>query len=175
MTIVYHRGSRGGRRRSSAPRPLVVTYKKVINFSEASFAAGSRAENLVVGVDSTAAGQTSATDANVPTGARVKYLEIQFPVTNNVNQTAYINCSLQYLLSGQGAVDPDAVGGAANRNQVLHQELFSVGFNQSSTHKFKFKIPPRFQRLRETMKWVIMWSNSNTVNRRIQCIYKFER
>ncbi len=170
---MFHRGFRGSRRRNTS-RPMVRTYKKVLNFAEASFAAGQRSEELAVGTDSVAIGQTSATDGIVPTGCRLKYIEIQMPVTNAVDQTAYINCSLQLQLSGQGTVDPDAVGGNARRNQVLHQELFSVGFNQNSTHKFKLKIPNRFQRVKEGMKWAIVWSNSNTVNRRLQIIYKVE-
>ncbi len=172
--VMFHsRGFRGGRRRSS-PRPIVKTYKKVLNFAEASFAAGLRAETFVTGVDSVAIGQTSLTDANVPTGARIKFIEIQMPITNAVDQTAYINCSLQYKLSGQALADPDGVGGHPQRNQVLHQELFQVGFNQNSTHKFKLRIPKQFQRLREGMVWILAWSNSNTVNRRLQVIYKVE-
>ncbi len=123
------------------------TYKKVLNFAEASFAAGQRGENLVVGKDAIAPGQSSVTDADVPTGSRLKFIETQFVVTNAVDQTAYINCSLQYKLSTQSGVDPDAVGGDPQRNQVLHQDLFSVGFNQNSTHKFKLRIPKQFQRV----------------------------
>ncbi len=160
--------------RRSGSRPLRKTYKKVLNFAEASFAAGLRGEVFVSGADSVAIGQTSGTDATVPTGARVTFLEVQFPVTNAVDQTAYINCSIQYVLSSQSVVDPDGVGGNPRRNQVLHQELFSVGFNQNSTHKFKFRIPKIFQRVREGMTWQLVWSNSNTVNRRIQVIYKVE-
>lgn len=166
----YSRGSRRG----SSPRPMIRTYKKVLNFAEASFAAGTRGETLVVGVDGIAMGQTSATDANVPTGSRIKFIEVQMPVTNAVDQTAYINCLLQYTVSGQSAQDPDAVGGSNTRNQVLHQELFSVGFNQNSTHKFKLRIPKMFQRLKEAQSWILSWSNSNTVNRRLQVIYKVE-
>ncbi len=172
MTIVRHyRSFRGSRRRSM---PMTKTYKKVINYAEASFAAGQRSENLIQGVDSTAIGQTSATDTAVPTGARIKFIEVQFPVTNAVDQTAYINTLLQYTLSGQANQDPDAVGGSPFRNQVLHQQLFSVGFNQSSTHNFKFKIPKQFWRIKEGMTWRFIWSNSNTVNRRVQAIYKVE-
>jgi len=170
---MFHRGSRGFRR-GSISRPINRTYKKVLNFAEASFVAGTNTELLVLGVDGIAPSQGTATDANVPTGARVKYIEIQFPVTNAVDQTAYINCSLQFLLSTQAIVGPDAVGGNPQRNQVLHQELFSVGFNQNSTHKFKLKIPNRFQRLKEGMSWILVWSNSNTINRRVQAIYKFQ-
>ncbi len=142
--------------------------------AEASFAAGQRDEELCVGVDSLAIGQTTATDANVPTGSRVKFIEVQFPVTNAVDQTAYINCSIQYVLSSQSFINPDAVGGNPRRNQVLHQELFSVGFNQNSTHKFRVKVPKQFQRMKDGMKWLLVWSNSNTVNRRLQIVYKVE-
>ncbi len=96
------------------------------------------------------------------------------PITNAVNQTAYINCLLQYNVAGQTVLDPDLVGGNPQRNQVMHQELFSVGFNQNSTHKFKLKIPKKYWRMREGMAWNLVWSNSNTVNRRLQIIYKFE-
>ncbi len=170
---MFHRGSRGFRRRST-PAPMRRTFKKVLNFAEASFATGVRSEVLISGVDGVAMGQTGATDPNVPTGSRITFFEVQMPITNAVNQTAYINCSLQYILASQALQDPDSVGGAPQRNQVLHQELFSVGFNQNSTHKFKQKIPKRFQRIREGMKWMIVWSNSNTVNRRLQVIYKVE-
>ncbi len=97
------------------------------------------------------------------------------PITNTTAQTAYINCSLQYALSGQGGIDPDVIGGNPQRNQVLHQELFQVGFNQNSTHKFKLRIPAKYQRMREGMKWILTWSNSNSINRRLQIIYKVER
>ncbi len=169
--VMFHRGFRGSRRRSG-PRQITRTYKKVLNFAEASFAAGQRAETLVNGVDGTALGQTTATDGKVPTGSYVKYIEVQMPITNAVDQTAYINCSLQYIKAGQTSIDPDLVGGNGQRNQVLHQELFSVGFNQNSTHKFKLKIPKQFQRMTENMFWTLMWSNSNTINRRLQVIYK---
>ncbi len=172
---MFHRGFRGSRRRSGAPRPFVQTYKKVLNFSEASFATGQRSETLVQGKDSIALGQTSAIDADVPTGSRIKFVEVQMPITNTTAQTAYINCSLQYALSGQGGIDPDVIGGNPQRNQVLHQELFQVGFNQNSTHKFKLRIPAKYQRMREGMKWILTWSNSNSINRRLQIIYKVER
>jgi len=172
MNIVRHfRSFRGSRRSPGVARK---TYKKVLNMAEASFTAGQRAENLLQGVDSTAIGQTSATDILVPTGARIRFFEIQFCVTNAVDQTAYINTLVQYTLSGQGNQDPDAVGGSPFRNQVLHQQLFTVGFNQNSTHNFRIKIPKQFQRVKEGMIWRFMWSNSNTVNRRVQVIYKVE-
>ncbi len=168
---MFHRGSRGFRRRSM-PRLVQHTYKKVLNFAEASFTAGQRAELLITGVDNISPKQTTATDAQCPTGAHVRYFEVQMPITNAVDQTAYINCSIQLSLTNQPTQDPDSVGGAPLRNQVMHQELFSVGFNQNSTHKFKFKIPKVYQRLKEGQEWNLVWSNSNTINRRLQVIYK---
>jgi len=169
--VMYHRGFRGGRRRSSAPKPVTRTYKKVLNFADASFSAGFQQEQFALGVDGVAITQGSATDGNVPTGSKIKFVEFQFAVHNSVETPCFINCTLQYRLSGQTVQDPDLIGGNAQRNQVLHQDLFSVGALQNSTHKFKFKIPPKFQRLREGMAWSLTWSNSATVNRECQIIY----
>ncbi len=143
-----------------------------MNYASASFSAGFQQEQLAVGTDAIAPKQDNATDAQVPTGCIIKYFEIQFAVNNSVATPVYINCSIQFQLQSQTAVDPDLVGGNARRNQVLHQELFSVGQDQNSTHKFKFKVPKRFQRVKEGMQWLLVWSNSATVNREAQCIYK---
>ncbi len=174
MTIVFRRGYRGGRRRSG-PRAVVQSYKKVILFAEATFTAGFQSEIIVDGKDSLAAGQTSATDANVPTGCIVRFIEVQFAAHNPAESACYLNCTLMYTLSGQGVIDPDTVGGNDRRNQILHMDLFSVGGFQNSTHKFKFKIPPKFQRVREGMQWRLVWNNSATINRKVQMIYKFYR
>ncbi len=169
-----YRSFRGSRRRSSM-RPVIQSYKKVLNFAQASFTAGFQNELLVNGADSTAAGQTSATDATVPTGALVKFVEFQLAINNSVASPLYINVSLQYKNAGQTFQDPNAIGGNAQRNQVLHQELFSVGQDQNSTHKFKWKIPGKFQRIREARQWSVTWSCSASCNREAQCIYKFYR
>ncbi len=141
----------------------------------ASFAAGFQNELLVDGKDSVAAGQTSATDAEVPTGSIVKFIEIQFACSNLVSVACYVNCTIQYSLATQNTINPDAVGGNAQRNQVLHQDLFVVGADQNSTHKFRFKIPKKYQRVREGVAWKLTWANSATVNRKVQVIYKFYR
>ncbi len=152
----------------------IKTYKKVLNFLEAGFGAGFTSETLVNGVDSTALGQTSNIDADVPTGSRVKVILVQFAITNLVSTPCYINCTLQYILSTQTVVAPNAVGGNPQRNQVMHQEMFSVGANQNSNHKFAFKIPKGFQRVREGMKWQLVWSTNASINRQHQVIYKVQ-
>ncbi len=172
---MYHsRGFRGSRRRSS-PRNIVQSYKKIINTLSGGLGAG--VENILVatGTDSVAAGQTSATDVAVPTGSIIKYFEIQYACSNLVSTPCYVNCTIQYLLDGQTVIDPFAVGGSPQRNQVLHMDLFAVGADQNSTHKFKFKVPAKFQRLREGMIWLLVVKNTASINRNCQIIYKFYR
>ncbi len=172
--MFHTRGFRGGRKRSG-PRPVIQSFKKVLFFVQASFSSGFQSEQLVLGVDSVAAGQTSATDAGVPTGSLVKFIEVQFAVNNSVATPAYVNCTLQLIQSQQTALDPGLVGGNTRRNNVFHMDMFSIGQDQNSTHKFKFKIPKGFQRVKEGTQWALVWSNSATVNRQCQAIYKFYR
>ncbi len=172
---MFSRGYRGSRSRSGRPRPVIQSFKKVLNILPASFTAGFQSIFLVQGVDSVAVGQLSNTDAQVPTGAMVKFIEIQFCVANLVAVACYINCTIQLRHSGQTAQDPDTIGGNKQRNQVFHQDLYTVGLNQNSTHKFKFKIPKKFQRVREGDDWLLTWKNSASVNQSAQIIYKFYR
>ncbi len=168
----HFRGFQGSRSRST-PRPVLNSYKKVLKFAPASFAAGFNNMFLIQGLDGITPKQTSSTDGQVPTGAVVKFIEVQFAVNNAVSTPVFVNCTLQYNDSTQVMQDPDTIGGNAQRNQCLHMDLFSVGQNQNSTHKFKFKIPKKFQRIRDGRDWALTWSNSNSVNVAMQAIYKF--
>ncbi len=164
-----------GRLRGGVPQAVVQSFKKVLNYGEASFTAGFTSDRMIIGKDSQTGEQVNATDSAVPTGSVVKYVEIQIAMNNPVDTPIYINCSIQYTLDGQNVIDPDQVGGSLQRNQVLHQDLYSVGANQNSTHKFKFKIPKRYQRIRAGTEWKLVWSTNGTVNRTVQMIYKFYR
>ncbi len=156
-------------------KPVIQSYKKVLNFLDASFSAGNNIEIFATGTDSVAQGQTSNVDPAVVTGSTLKFVEVQFAANNTTANACYITCTLQYTLSGQSFIDPSIVGGHQQRNQVLHMDLFSVGDDQNSTHKFKFKIPKSMQRIREGVQWALVWNNSATVNRRILVIYKTYR
>ncbi len=167
---MYHsRGSRGMRRQSI--RPVVKSFKKIINSAQATFAAGFQSEFLVQG-ENIAADQSTPTDPAVPTGSIIKYIEIQFAAANILEAPLFINCTIQYTLSSQVGRDPDTLGGNNQRNQCLHMDLFSVGGFQNSTHKFRFKVPKKFQRVREGMDWLLVWSNSASVVRKVQTIYQ---
>ncbi len=167
------RSYRGSRSRSI--QPVIQSYKKVILHINASFTAGFAQEQLAVGTDSVAAGQTSATDTAVPTGSIIKFIEVQFAVSNVVSTPCYMDVTLQYFLGGQTVIDPHIVGGSNQRNQVLHMDMYQVGGDQNANRRYRFKIPKKFQRIREGMTWTIGWRNTATVNRQVQAIYKFYR
>ncbi len=159
-----------------SPRNVIQSYKKVINIAPASVAAGvANPTNIVVGVDSVAAGQTSATDANCPTGCLVKFIEMQFTISNLVAVTMNVHYAVEYILSGQAFVNPNVIGGSPIRNQVLKQGLFMVGKEQNSNHVIRFKIPSKFQRLREGMAWKLIVQADQVSSQTGQHIYKFYR
>ncbi len=171
--LMFRRGSRGTRR--GGIRPVIQSYKKVIFYAEASQASGFDSLVIVKGVDGKAAEQTSATDTDIPTGSILKYFEVQFAISNLVSTPCYVNCTIQYKLSGQTFEDPVLVGGGKQRNQVLHMDMYGIGKDQNSNHKFKVKIPKQFQRIRDGVQWAVVFRTNATINRQMQVIYKFYR
>lgn len=164
------------RRRSSRMAPVIQSYKKVINSAPASRAAATDITIfMTAGKDSVAAGQTSVTDPDVPTGSVIKYIEIQYCVTNLVAISAFFNITIQLVHSGQSPVSPLTVGGSPQRNQVFFQQLFSVGKEQNSTHVYRFKIPKKFQRVREGDSWLFTTNGSVVYTDAMMIIYKFFR
>ncbi len=172
--LMPFRSYRGSRRRSGM-RPVIQSYKKVINVAPASYTAGFQNVLFAKGTDSVAQGQTSASDNAVVTGSLVKFVEVQFACVNLAAAAAFITPSLQYVLSGQTTIDPRSVGGSPQRNQVLFQTCLASGESQSVNRVFKFKIPKKFQRLKEGMEWGFVWANSATVTAVIQIVYKTYR
>ncbi len=157
-------------------RPVIQSYKKVINEAPASTAAGTnRLFTAANGVDSVAAGQTSPTDPAVPTGSIIKYIEWQLTVGNSTLANVFVHVAIQYLLAGQGNVSPNVVGGNNQRNQVLFQDMFACQQSQNTNRKYKFKIPKQFQRLREGMFWRMVVQADLLTSSAGQIIYKFYR
>lgn len=167
----YRRRTRSSR--TSAP---VQSFKKILNFAPASHAAATTINRvLVTGVDSVAAGQTSPTDSQVPTGSVIKQIEIQFAAQNLVNIAAFLHVCIQHLRTGQAALAPNVIGGNAQRNQVFYQDLKSVGQNQNVNMKLRFKIPKKFGRVREGDTWNFTHLTDQIVTDAVQVIYKFYR
>ncbi len=150
------------------------TYKKVLDFAPVANGAGKINHLLVSGADSLALGQTGVTDGIVPTGSKVKGILVNFMASNIVGGSVFQYISMQMLLPSQGTVDPRTVGGSSQRNQVFFQDAYSIGINQNANRKFYFKIPPKYQRMREGMQWYLVSNGTNTVTNAMQVIYKVE-
>lgn len=163
-----------GSRRGNGPRPFVKTFKKIINSAQASVTSGNNIETVAIGVDAISPKQTSSIDIDVPTGSRIRYIEFQFACVNLTAGAVMINASIQYKLSGQSFVDPNLAGGHPQRNQIMHQIMYSASPDQNASRVFKFRLPPKYQRIREGMSWGLVWNGSGTVTRIVQTIYKFE-
>ncbi len=168
-----HYGRRRGR---SMPRAIVQSYKKVLNFAPASRGTAKQDFQIVLGVDSLAAGQTGPTDSAVPTGAVITSILFQSVFANLAAVSDIINWSVQRLVSGQAAtVTPNVVGGDDQRNQVMHLDLLSAGDGQNLRHTFLFKVPKGMQRVREGDQWFVTYISTANTTHSMQVIYKFYR
>ncbi len=162
-------------RRRSSMRPTIRTFKKVLNFAPASTGAGVQQDQVVItGVDSLAIGQTSPTDATVPTGSKIAYFEIQLGMANLAAVMMATHLTVQRLVSGQTAISPLLVGGNAQRNQVFYQSLRVTGNGQNQTWTIKFKVPPKFQRMAEGTAWMFSFSSHTASSFVTQIIYKVQ-
>lgn len=163
-------------RRRTGPRPVVQSFKKVLNFAPTSRAAATtHSSSLVNGVDSIAAGQTSAIDDEVPTGSKVFQIEIQFGASNLVSQASFLHWDCEMLRSGQTSIAPNAVGGDDQRNQIMKQGMMVLGKDQSNNRVIVWKIPKRYQRVREGDLWRFNRTCDTTFTDAVQVIYKFYR
>ncbi len=170
--MVFRRGSR----RRFMPRPVIQSFKKVLNDAPASrLAATNIITNLSVGVDSAAAGQTSPTDANVPTGSSIRFFEIQWAMGNLTGGNNFFHVTIQLTRSSQSVVSPNVVGGNTQRNQVFFQSLFQIGTEQNGSRVYRFRVPKMFQRVREGDTWRFVRQGDATFTDSVQVIYKFYR
>lgn len=163
------------RRRSIAPRQVIQSYKNVGNVSPASVSAGTQTNHIMTfGVDNYA-GPTAGQNYQVPTGAVVKYIDVQVALQNLVNIASFAWVTIQHMRSGQSPVDAQSVGGNAQRNQVHLQLQRCIGQNQNVNLHLKFKVPRKFQRVREGDVWYITTKSDTIRTEAVQFIYKFYR
>ncbi len=162
--------------RSRAPRPIINSFKKVINIAPTSQSSGSTIiTTMSLGEDSIAGGQTSAIDPGVPTGSIIKYFEIQYACMNLVQISLYMHIAIQHLRATQLKVTPNVVGGNPQRNQVFYQKLHVMGQSQNNNFTFRFKIPKKYQRVREGDTWLFTRIADQVYSDCVQIIYKFYR
>lgn len=178
VSYLMPRFNRRRGRRSGGMRlgNVIQSYKKVLNFAPISHAAAAVVQDVIVtGVDSAAMGQTGVTDPNVPTGSVIKFIEIQYSANNLVNTSSFLHLAVQYTNAGQTPLSPNVVGGNPQRNQVFWQMLISLGLNQNQNRVIKFKIPPKYQRIREGTSWFVSQTGTAIWTKAIQVIYKAYR
>ncbi len=172
ISMVFRRS----RRRSTRMAPVIQSYKKVLNFAPISRVSGTTfSDDLSLGVDSVPAGQTGVTDPQVPTGSVIKFFEIQWALGNVSGGNNFFHVTIQKVHTGQGSVAPDVIGGSPQRNQVFFQSLFQIGTDQNGSRVYRFKVPKRFQRVRDGDSWRFVRKGSATFTEAIQVIYKFYR
>ncbi len=162
------------RRRQMVARNPIQSYKQAIQNAPASTVAGVVNHPLVVGVDNYTG--PSAANNEVPTGAVVTGFDIQVASQNNLASSAiFLWASIQHTRSGQSPLDPRSLGGNPQRNQTFRQRLLILGVGQNSNLYWKFRIPKKFQRVREGDQWILTLNADGTTIRASQIIYKFYR
>lgn len=148
------------------------TYKKVLNFLQVGTAIQT-IDLIAQGIDNTTMGQTAITDANVPTGSHIKAIRVQYSVGNVGATVIEVGVAFQFRLAGQGSVVPPlAVGGNNQRNQVLKQWHFNLAPNEHRNIDQLIKIPKRFWRMKENMKWELVKDSNASRTESGQYIYK---
>ncbi len=165
---------RGGMRRSM-PRNVVQSQKVVIDIAPQSLTVDKHDVIMSEGVDAIAAGQTSPVDNNVPTGSVIKFFDIQMAFNNIASTTVFLWITIQQLHNGQTGVNPRIVGGNAQRNQVFRQILRCIPQDTNVNIHIPFKIPKRYQRVREGDSWLIRYEVDGVAQSAVQVIYKYYR
>ncbi len=160
--------------RRSRPRQVYAkTFKKVLNFAPSSHGAGVIVDNqLCLGTDAIAIGQTTPTDATVPTGSIIESFVVQYGAVNLSAISCFHHYAMQYTIGSQSLfVPPNLVGGNNQRNQVIKQNQHSMGQGQNYNVILRFKIPRKFQRIKEGMRWTFSSVATSAITDSIQVIY----
>lgn len=162
------------RRRSMSTRPVLQTYKQVVNIAPASVGAGVQTPEVITNVVDNYTGPSVA-NTEVPTGAIIEGFDIQISLSNLVSISSFVWITIQQLRSGQSTIDNQFVGGNPQRNQVFLQLQRSLGKDQNRDIVIPFKIPKKFQRCREGDSWRVCIKCDTIRTQATQIIYKFKR
>ncbi len=168
----HFRGFRGSRKRS-IPRSTVRSAKYIVVTGPFTEAAGIIARTAIVGTDNATLGQTSVTDATVPTGAKVAVIECFMPKVNLGAGTAnFIHWTMQRTQTGQSVVNPITAGGNPLRKNIMLTGVMGLGAGQNNSLHIRFKIPPKYQRIADGDVWNIVNNNGLAVSATYMFIYK---
>ncbi len=154
------------------PRGATRSAKYVIDEPQATSGVTLAQFILAVGTDNAVIGQTSGLDNNVPTGAKIKQLNIMSCWGSITGVSTFLHWSIQRVLSGQANLDPTLVGGNPLRKNIMMQGMLCIGDKQNAPLDIKYKIPKKFWRLGDGDKWVFVTKSSTNVDTVKQCVYK---
>jgi len=171
QVVPYRRSRSRGRRSNLAP---INSYKQISIDGPASRAAATNIAHIfVLGVDNYTG--PTASNKEVPTGAKIMSLLIFFAATNLVSVSSLLHLTVQLVRSGQAFQTAGAIGGNPQRNQVIFTHMAFLGKDQNNNYVFRIKIPPIFQRIREGDQWGLHYRTDTVFASATQVIYKFYR
>ena len=140
------------------PRPVIHSRKHQKVVGPLTSVPGNVTNTILEGVDSL---NPIRQEDECITGSTVKYLNVQTSFQNLTTTDAiFIVCSIQKIHNGQVCIDPYTTGGSPQRNQVFKTVSRCVAPLQNTNINMSFKIPKRFQRMRDGDKWCLT-TNSN--------------
>lgn len=117
----------------------------------------------------------SVSNNEVPTGASIKAVNVQISCVNVAAGASFIHATLQYVAATVVSLSPINYGGNNKRN-IIHKHIMrACGENQNVNINLSYKIPPRFQRVREAGRWMVVMEATQATVMSIQTIYKFYR
>jgi len=155
------------------PRGSTRSVKYIVEVAGASESAGLTAHTICTGTDNATLGQTGVTDVAVPTGSKIVLFDIRMPKVNLGAATAnFIHWSLQITKSGQSVVNPIGQSGNPLRTNVMLSGVLGLGAGQNNSLHIRYKVPKRFQRIKDGDVWNIVNNNGLAVSAIYEFVYK---
>ncbi len=152
----------------------IQSYKQISVDGPASRAAATNIQHVFAqGVDNYTG--PSATNNEVPTGAKLITIDLQLAFSQLVAVSSNIVFSVQVIGPAQGVVTPNAQGGNSMRNQVIYTRNFFCGKEQNTNFHLRLKIPRVYQRVKEGTLYMLVYRADTVFASVTQAIYKFYR
>jgi len=154
------------------PRGSTRSSKYVVEKASASEGTGKIDFVMAKGVDNATLGQVSVVDVDVPTGGKIKLLDIRISYASLTNVATFVHWTIQHLEAQQSSIDPLAVGGSSRRKNVMLSGIKSVGFNQNSDMHIRYKIPKSMWRMADDVQWLFVTNSTQVFTTVKEVVYK---
>ncbi len=152
----------------------IQSFKQITVDGPASRAAATNiTHRFVLGIDNYAG--PTATNDEVPTGAKVMSATLFMSFSNLVSINALLHYHIQCLRFGGAIVTPGVQGGSPLRNTVIHTGMLFIGKEQNTNLQLNIKIPRIYQRIREGDQFFIVYRCDAVFASATEVLYKFYR